>query len=227
MLKRLFFILFCIDVAVEMLAHVFTPIAIGVPNVHFVTKPLIVLLLVAYYWQSVSVMSKLFLFALLFCWLGDVSLMFDSFNSHFFMAGLGSFLMAHILLIVFYGKIKNDGEGLNGPQKARAAFPVILMGTGLVTVLYPTLGSLKIPVMIYATALTVMVLRAITRYGFTSSKSFWYVTIGALFFMISDSLLAINKFLQPIAYQGIFVMGTYIAAVYFITVGVIAHESGL
>jgi len=41
--------------------------------------------------------------------------------------------------------------------------------------------------------------------------------------MISDSLLAINKFSQPVPQAGILVMTTYIAAIYLITQGAIAH----
>jgi hypothetical protein len=42
--------------------------------------------------------------------------------------------------------------------------------------------------------------------------------------MISDSLLAINKFYQPISLAGVWVMSTYIAAIYLIVKGVIAHN---
>jgi uncharacterized membrane protein YhhN len=140
------------------------------------------------------------------------------------MGGLGSFLIGHILLIFLYGKIKSTtGNGLIGPQKARVSFPVILAGTGLISILYPTLGALKIPVIIYATALMIMVLQSIYRYGFTTMKSFWLVCVGALFFMLSDSLLALNKFYQPIDNAGVFVIATYMAALYFIVLGVIAH----
>jgi hypothetical protein len=41
--------------------------------------------------------------------------------------------------------------------------------------------------------------------------------------MLSDSVLAINKFLQPVANAGLIVIATYMAALYFIVQGVIAH----
>ena len=44
-------------------------------------------------------------------------------------------------------------------------------------------------------------------------------------FMLSDSLLAINKFYQPLAYAGVLVIITYMAALYFIVQGVIAHKA--
>ena len=105
----------------------------------------------------------------------------------------------------------------------RLSFPFLLAGSGLVVILYPRLGELKIPVMIYALVLTLMVVQSVFRLGRTSAKSFWLVFFGAAFFMVSDSLLAINKFYQPISFAGVWVMITYITAVYLIVDGVIAH----
>jgi uncharacterized membrane protein YhhN len=119
----------------------------------------------------------------------------------------------------------NESEnGLQGIQKVRLAFPIILSGTGLVFVLYPVLGELKIPVMVYAIVLVVMTLNALLRLGKTTSPSFWMVFVGALLFMASDSLLAINKFLDPLPFGNIWVMTTYMSAQYLIVKGLIVHK---
>jgi uncharacterized membrane protein YhhN len=112
---------------------------------------------------------------------------------------------------------------LEGTQRIRLSFPIILAGSGLVVVLYPKLGDLKIPVIVYAFVLTLMVLQSIFRLERTNTKSFWLVFLGATSFMLSDSLLAINKFYQTISFAGVWVMLTYIAAIYLIVSGVIAH----
>ncbi|MFM8914325.1 MAG: lysoplasmalogenase family protein, partial [Flammeovirgaceae bacterium] len=65
---------------------------------------------------------------------------------------------------------------------------------------------------------------ALFRYGRTTSKSFTYVMMGALLFMTSDSLLAINKFLNPLPLSGISIMLTYCLAQYLIVEGIIAHK---
>ncbi len=196
------------------------------PELQLVAKPLIVPSLVIFYFYHKSVRNNVFLFAMLFCWLGDVFLMFDKVYELFFMLGLGAFLIGHVNFILCYRQLKTEkGEGLNNPQKLRFSFPVLLIGTGLITILYPRLGDLKVPVMIYALVLSLMVIQAIFRYGFTSSKSFWFMTIGALFFMLSDSLLAINKFLQPLPNAGILIMITYMGAQYLITIGAVEHRA--
>ena len=193
------------------------------PMIHWVAKPLLLIFLATYYRQRVSLPNRFFFLALAFCWAGDVFLLFDHLNAIYFIAGLGSFLVAHLLFIFAYRQLRFKGTGLNGPQRARFSFPVILAGTGLVTVLYPKLGELRIPVMIYSLMLTLMVLNSIFRFGRTSTKSFWLIFIGAIFFMLSDSLLAINKFYQPLNYADVLVITTYILAVFFITDGAIFH----
>ncbi|HTH57683.1 MAG TPA: lysoplasmalogenase [Cyclobacteriaceae bacterium] len=180
--KRIFLFIFLVAALAEVSIQIFNR-----QELNLFVKPVIVLSLAAFYFQNSESRNPLFLLALFFCWLGDIFLLFDRLNELYFMGGLGAFLIAHILLIFLYGKLKNpSGNGLNGPQKARVSFPVILAGTGLISILYPSLGALKIPVIIYASALMVMVLQSIYRFGFTTSKSFWNISIGALFFMLSD-----------------------------------------
>lgn len=77
--------------------------------------------------------------------------------------------------------------------------------------------------MIYALVITIMALQALFRFGYTTNKSFALVFIGAILFMISDSLLAINKFLMPIQFASFYIISTYMVAQYLIVEGVIAH----
>lgn len=186
------------------------------------TKPLIVLSLLGYYLLNSPFRSVIFILALVFCCLGDSLLLFQSGNEMFFMLGLGAFLVAHIFYILSYrqyGLIQPGAETV-GTHKMRLAFPVVLAGTGLVVVLLPSLGPLKIPVMMYALILSLMVVGAIFRLGRTSAVSFWMVLSGALLFMVSDSLLAINKFLNPLPNASLWIMVTYCAALFFIVQGI-------
>jgi len=198
----------------------------NITELSFMAKPLIMISLMGYYLLSTTNRNSLFLAALAFCWLGDVLLMFDYRSELFFMAGLGSFLTGHILYIRCYQQFRNNTatNPLLGPQKIRFALPIVLAGTGLVVVLYPTLGDLRIPVMIYALVITVMAMQALFRFGYTTTKSFTLLFCGAICFMISDSLLAFNKFLQPIPLASLFIMGTYMLAQYLIVEGVLAHN---
>lgn len=200
-------------------------ITLNLTQLNVVVKPLIMIALAAYYLASTQQRSTLFLAAIFFCWVGDVLLLFKP--ELFFIAGLVAFLTGHVLYILCYQRMRlsESKNPLLGPQKVRFALPIILAGTGLVVVLFPVLGDLKIPVMVYALVITIMALQALFRFGYTTNKSFALVFIGAILFMVSDSLLAINKFLMPIQFASLFIMTTYMVAQYLIVEGVMAHTN--
>lgn len=202
-------------------------VAINLELLNWVAKPLIMITLAFYYLMNTPSRNLLFLTAMGFCWLGDVFLMFQQDQQLFFMAGLSSFLIGHVLYIVCYRQMRNAerSTGLLGTQRVRFSLPIILAGTGLVVILYPSLGDMVLPVMLYALVITVMSLQALFRYGFTNRASFMFIFIGAVLFMISDSLLAVNKFLTPFPYASLSIMFTYIAAQFLIAEGVIAHQT--
>lgn len=216
-MKKIWLLLFVIVSVSELVS-----VTGGFPQFHTITKPLILPTLMAYLLTSTQQRSNYFLAALVFCWAGDVLLMFS--GEKFFIFGLVAFLTGHLLYVVSYRQMKYNTEGgLLPTQKLRFSFPIILAGTGLVAVLFPYLGGLKIPVMVYALVITVMAMQALFRYGFTNPKSFYLVFAGALFFMLSDSLLAINKFMSPLPLASLLIMTTYILAQYLIVEGFIAH----
>lgn len=195
---------------------------IGNSSLHTITKPMIMLSLIGYYILASPSRSMITIIAMVASLAGDVLLM----NPTYFIAGLVAFLISHILYIFSYRQ-HQDGDSSNpltGVHRVRLAFPILLAGTGLVVILYPSLGDLKIPVVIYAAVITLMALTALFRYGKTTPKSFWLVFAGAVLFMMSDSILAINKFLQPVPFGGFLIMLTYISAQYCIVTGLVEHE---
>jgi uncharacterized membrane protein YhhN len=192
---------------------------------HQVCKPLIMVTLGIYYLSRAEYRSAVVGLAIFFSLAGDVLLMFEGENPSFFILGLAAFLIAHISYILAYRQHQDESleNSLKGVQKIRFSFPIVLAGTGLIVVLYPSLGSLKIPVVMYALILIVMVLNSVFRYGRTSDVSFWLVFVGSIFFMFSDSVLAINKFFRPVAAAGVWIMGTYILAQVLIIQGLLKH----
>lgn len=192
---------------------------------HWVCKPLIMLTLGIYYFLSSSHRSAIVLLAILFSFVGDVLLMFEVSQPGAFIAGLSAFLVAQMFYIRAYRQHQDASveNSLKGIQKIRLSFPIVLAGTGLLVILYPSLQALKLPVTIYTLVLIIMVLHAVFRYGRTINKSFWLVSGGSLLFMVSDSLLAINKFFQPLNSAGMWIMSSYILAQFFIIEGLRVH----
>jgi uncharacterized membrane protein YhhN len=188
----------------------------------YVFKPIILLALIGYYLSQSENTNKIFLAALFFCWTGDVLLMFS--GELFFILGLIAFLIGHVFYIFSFRQFTwAEGKTLLPTQKVRYAFPIILAATGLIVVLYPKLGALQIPVMVYAIVIMLMAITALFRIGHTNSSSFGWVFTGALFFMISDSTLAMNKFHTPFVGASVIIMLTYISAQFMIVRGVLAH----
>jgi uncharacterized membrane protein YhhN len=218
-MRKVFIILFIIVSLGELLS-----LSVGLDNLHQVFKPLIMISLGFYYLVSTRKSDRsLFVFAaIVFSLMGDIFLLFA--GELYFMLGLGSFLLAHIFYIISYQRHQWDEKSpLMGLQRIRLSFPIVLAGTGLLVVLYPHLGELVIPVVVYALVLVIMVLNALFRYGRTTRSSFWLVFVGALLFMLSDSLLSINKFMVPVPWAAIWIMTSYIAAQYLIVEGLLRH----
>jgi uncharacterized membrane protein YhhN len=192
-----------------------------------ICKPAIMITLGLYYWASQKEKQEFVavnvLVAIVFSCLGDTLLMLQRLNPTYFMVGLGAFLLAHIFYIFAYRQHQgeNSADELQGLQKIRFGLPIILSGTGLVAILYSRLGDLKIPVLIYAAVITYMVLTALFRFGKTNTGSFAMVFGGAILFMISDSLLAVNKFIEPLDYANFWIMTTYITAQFLIVRGLV------
>jgi len=199
-------------------------ISMGWSEAIIVSKTLIMLSLIGYYLGEVRKRNGHFLRALFFCWAGDILLLKQADAEIFFMLGLAAFLFGHLLYILAYRELRWKDGGLQRAQKLRVSFPVALVGTTLILVLLPYLGSLKIPVIGYAVVLMGMVMAAFFRYGRTSPDSFWLVAAGAISFMISDSILAINKFHTAFSYAGPLIMLTYILGQYLIVRGIIRHS---
>jgi uncharacterized membrane protein YhhN len=148
--------------------------------------------------------------------LGDILLDFDP--ERLFVFGLGAFLVAHLIYVSAF--VSN--------RRRPMLFGVTMLG-GMLVLLYsacvsmwllPSLGGLTIPVAIYMCAITAMVLSAIV-----SQFSTPWVAVGAILFLISDSLLAVNKFKTPVPYRDFLVWSTYYVGQYAIATGFLSVRS--
>ena len=195
------------------------------PLVHTLAKPLLIPVLAAMLYNSaIAGSKKLVLIGLFFSWWGDIFLLLDRSGSFYFIAGLASFLTTHVLYIFYFLSIKNKAPSLF--KKQPIWFLLTLgYGVGLVILLLPHLGVLKIPVVLYATVICSMLLGSLHIYFKTNRPANRFFILGATLFVLSDSLLAINKFYQPFPMAGVGIMLTYCLAQYFIVRGSITLDS--
>ena len=95
----------------------------------------------------------------------------------------------------------------------------------LMYLLWPHLGGMKIPVLIYGITISVMLSAAFWQYQKLETRTALYFIVGAIFFVLSDSLLALNKFKTNFALADISIMSTYILAQLFIVLGAIKYRN--
>ncbi len=187
-------------------------------SIHNFTKPMLMPALALYFYSSTEFANSnrlryLVLIALFYALLGDVFLMLVDKNPIYFLVGLGSFLVMQLLYIYIFKFLKISDLVNKWPY----AGLVIIVAFSLILFLFPNLGDLKIPVFIYFSAILAMVLSAICFWKRHPRSGI--VFLGALFFMVSDGLIAINKFKFDLPFSGFLIMVTYILAQWFIIEG--------
>ena len=185
---------------------------------HYITKPLLLISLIIFFLKEHNQLDEktknLTLAALFFSLLGDILLMFTNQSSNFFIGGLLAFLMAHIMYILVFLKKKSTRK-----NTSFLMLFLLIYGLGIFYFLKDGLGELLVPVIIYMLVILTMVITAFSRLTCVSKMSYNLVFLGAIFFVTSDSLLALNKFYEPFETAGIFIMLTYAIAQYFIVLG--------
>ena len=182
------------------------------PMVHDGTKPLLIPALAFYFWKECigSPLNKFVYAALFFSWLGDCFLIFAPLKGIFFMLGLGSFLVAQIVYIIININFVNEGQS-RLVFKWPALF-FLLFGGGFFSFIIDDLGVLVLPVAVYCAVITLMGVTALGRYGRAEKQGAMLVILGASLFIISDAVIALNKFSSPVEWSGPIVMTTYLAA---------------
>lgn len=147
---------------------------------------------------------------------GDVFLGLN--REDFFVFGLGSFLIAHLFYIFLF--IRSMPIRLNtSPLQKVGAGVLILYSVAMLAWMLPSLGDLAIPVVIYIGVITVMGVSALLA-GFRTP----WVLIGSVLFILSDSVIAINKFKLELAAAPYLIWGMYYTGQYLITMGFVREK---
>lgn len=149
--------------------------------------------------------------SLLFSTLGDIFLGLR--REDMFIYGLASFLVAHVLYVILFTKrfsrplVTTSGQTL-------LLILLALYSASFIIWLVPGLGNFMLPVLAYVAVITAMCATAILA-RFSSS----WVVIGAILFLISDSMIGAGRFRTPVPLSNYLVWLTYYLAQFFITIG--------
>lgn len=197
-------------------------IAFTLEWLHQLAKPLLIpaLFLLLFKFRQTEPGKYILLTGLFFSWLGDVFLLFENEYDLFFIFGLVSFLITHAFYILYFLKIRSSKQSLLLKHPVLIAL-VLAYGISLVWQLYPVLGDMKLPVMIYAAVICSMLICSLHVFAKIPKPAAWLFLCGAIAFVLSDSLLAVNRFYHPFPYAGVWVMLSYCAAQFLIVKGFI------
>jgi len=170
----------------------------------YIFKPLTTILItnLAICSGAPSVYKNLIITGLIFSLFGNIFLML---RNQKFVLGLISFLIAHIFYAVAFSF---------GVQTLHYNILVILLAIGafIYSFLHSSLKEMKVPVLFYLLAIVVMAWMAWERNLLLSNEKATYAVIGASFFMLSDTILAIDRFKFQHKFFIFLIMVTYFLA---------------
>jgi uncharacterized membrane protein YhhN len=168
----------------------------------YLFKPLTTLLILSLALQAPGApgaYQALIAIGLAFSLAGDVLLMLPS---NRFVAGLVSFLVAHLWYLAAFVSV--DGFGLSLLALPCAAYFAVLLA-----ILLPHTGRMKLPVIAYGLAIVAMAWQALERGARAQTTGAWLAAAGAVLFVVSDSVLAYNRFVRGFRAAHAVVLGTY------------------
>ena len=204
---------------------------IGCLPLIFATKPLLmVTLFVWFYLQTKasanSKFRKYLLLSIVFAFGGDTFLMFLPFDEIFFLLGLGSFLIGQLFYIfAFSNSIITSKKTFNKPLGLALLIIFLSYYAILMYALFPYLEDFLIPVLVYGVAVCAMGVSSGWRLNKVSKKSFILVFSGAMLFVLSDTIIAVNQFLYKgnLVNAQVAIMITYVLAQYLIVKGSVKY----
>lgn len=201
----------------------------GLHVLEFICKPALMVILSSwFFFNSRRVGDRFTLLVqagLFFSLIGDVALMFTYVDDFNFIVGLGAFFLAQLCYAFAFIQNIADTGGLEGLV---VSF-LIAVGIGTYAFFFgwdlmPHVEEgLGLPVTAYISVIAFMGIAAAFRYQRTYPRSFRMVMVGALLFILSDSVLAWDRFRFPLDWSPLGVMVPYAAAQWLIAAGALAH----
>jgi len=178
----------------------------------YLYKPLTTVFIILLAWigkEAAKCYRGRMIVGLLLSLIGDVFLLWPD---RFFILGLVSFLLAHI----FYISAFLVGRNL---KWSPLILPYAVYGILIYSLLFPGLGNMRWPVLLYMVVILFMGWQALERWRTFPTIGLIGVA-GAILFIVSDSLLAWNRFHTSFDTARIFILGTYYPAQLFLALSV-------
>ncbi|KUE79758.1 hypothetical protein ATO46_18095 [Aeromonas schubertii] len=176
----------------------------------YLSKPLTMVLIIAlafgYRGLDQDGSHAWILLGLLLSLAGDVLLMMPRDR---FIHGLIAFLVAHLCYIVGFAQ---------GPLVLKLVDGLLLLAVGgmIFGILWPGLSGMRLPVLVYMLTIIGMAWVAAGAWHASLTAGSAAALAGALLFLFSDSMLALDRFYRPFPQATALIMSSYFAAQFLI-----------
>jgi uncharacterized membrane protein YhhN len=187
-------------------------IACNIEAISYIADPLLSVVLAGFFLsntKSITWPFRLFMgLALLFSFIGDIFLLFENRGEEFFIIGIACFLITHLSYIAFFLRIRYT----NFPEPD-FKWPYIFLTEGALLLfifsMLPYLGDMSIPVIIYAIFISFTLLSSIHAFRLKEQTIGWFCISGAILFIASDTLEAIDHFYHTVPAGNFLITLTY------------------
>jgi uncharacterized membrane protein YhhN len=180
--------------------------ALDLPALNFVFKPLTTALILVYAWprgREHPLERRGVLVGLGLSWVGDVALLWPQQG---FLPGLVSFLLAHLAYLWAFTR-QRPLAVRRLPFAVYACVAAVVLGR-----LWPGVpAGLRAPVLVYVLCLSAMAAQA-AAVALAGSPRGRVLAAGGALFMLSDALLATNKFAVALPLANLWILASYWAA---------------
>ncbi|UOB18031.1 lysoplasmalogenase [Abyssalbus ytuae] len=211
----LFFFNLCIDILLSNIEHLY--------YYRYITKPLITIsLLLVFYFNSKLKPKKerlSVIIALVFLLIGDIYIIG---YHHIFQLWIAMifFLAANILYAAVFYRSAHFNIDRSIPFIATATITSLT----LLYFIYDRLNSFFIPATLYMMVILNMSQAAYLRNKVVNDQSYYAIFLGSLFFLASQSAVAIVKFYSNFPFQQIIIMSCYGLSQYLIIYGLLIEK---
>ncbi len=201
---------------------IYVKLYLDVVPYRYISKPIVMLSIALFYLsykKRVNKKNRFFFVGLLCFLLGDVFLINDA-NQISFLLGMLCFIVGKLLYVYRFLNSKDFN--------LIKLIPLLLFSfiyvVGLLLFIYKNLGDFIIPVLIYYYISQILLLMSFLRLDTVDKKSFLCVFSGVIFFIISETIVALSIFHVKMGYQDSTIMITYGISQFLILIGILIEN---
>ncbi len=187
--------------------------------IRYISKPLLMPLLACFYIFDNSHLDFWVILGIAGGFIGDVCLMIPDpkETKRFFKIGLISFLLGHVFYIVAL-ILMTDFPNYQW-WSLLLSIPYLAIGIFVYPRLIKHTGKMKIPVTVYLIVIIFMGVSTSFLWGSCEPIGVILLMVGALVFIISDTINAFNKFAKEIPFERLYTMSTYLLGQFLLVLG--------